>query len=526
VIARLRRVPLLALAPVLALLTLTAWVFASPIGAGPDDDFHLVSSWCAGPSAAETCAPGTEPNTRVVPEALKDIECFAFDPTRSAACQGQDWSWSVADTVETDRGNFAGAYPPVYYAVTGVFTGSDIQVSALAMRLLTVVLFLAITVALWLRLPERLRAPLVWGWLITTVPLGVFLLGTNNPSAWAMIGVGSSWLALLGWFEVQGVTKPDHRRKLALGVLFVLSVLMAAGARGDAALYAGLGISLVIVMTAVRRRRWMLDAILPVALGLVALAFFVSARQSRSGLSGFSGGSNHSVGDAVAGSGAPEAAFSGFSLLVYNLLNVPFLWTGVLGDWALGWLDTSMPAIVSAAAVAVFVAVGFAGIGRMWGRKAIALAVLVIFLVAIPVYVLQAGGDTIEENIQPRYLLPLIVLFAGTLMLTRSVGEITFTLAQRVVIVVALATSHFVALHINIRRYVTGTDASGVNLDAGAEWWWAGPIGPNAVWLLGSLAYTLLVAILISTISGPRKDSSATFHIGVDSGSKPTRGQR
>ena len=57
-IARLRRIPLLALAPVLALLTLTAWVFASPIGAGPDDDFHLVSSWCAGSTAAEAFDTG------------------------------------------------------------------------------------------------------------------------------------------------------------------------------------------------------------------------------------------------------------------------------------------------------------------------------------------------------------------------------------------------------------------------------------------------------------------------------------
>jgi len=521
VIARLRRIPLLALAPVLALLTLTAWVFASPIGAGPDDDFHLVSSWCAGPTASETCAPGSQENTRVVPEALNDIECFAYEPTRSAACQGSDWSWSIADTVETDRGNFVGAYPPVYYAVTGVLTGADIQLSALAMRLFTVLLFLGITVALWLLLPLRLRAPLVWGWLITTVPLGIFLLGTNNPSAWAMIGVGSSWLALLGWFEAEQeveaepepelerraklkpVAKADRRRKFALGALFVLSVLMAAGSRGDSALYAGLGITLVIVLTAVRRSRWMLDAILPVVMGLVSLAFFLSARQSQSGLSGFGGGSNISAGDAVVGAGSPEAALSGFGLLAYNLLNVPFLWAGALGEWALGWLDTSMPAIVSAAAVAVFVTVGFAGIGRMWGRKAIALAALVLVLIALPVYVLQAGADVIGEQVQPRYLLPLIVMLGGMLVLTRTAGELTFSGPQRFTIVAALAGAHFVALHLNLRRYITGIDASGVNLDAGAEWWWAGPIGPNAVWLLGSLAYALLVWILVRTLARP-----------------------
>jgi hypothetical protein len=71
-----------------------------------------------------------------------------------------------------------------------------------------------------------------------------------------------------------------------------------------------------------------------------------------------------------------------------------------------------------------------------------------------------------------------------------------------VTVIAALSAAHFVALHLNIRRYVTGVDQSGPNLDAGAEWWWQGPVGPNAVWLLGSLAYTLLIAILITNIAG------------------------
>lgn len=521
-IARLRRIPLIAWAPVLAFLTLTAWSFASPIGAGPDDDFHLVSAWCAGPTTDATCVPTESPREREVPAALDDIDCFAYDATRSAACQGEDWSWSVDELVVSERGNFIGAYPPVFYAVMGTLTGGDIQLSALAMRLLTVVLFTGLLVALWRLLPERLRGPLAWGWLVTTVPLGVFLLGTNNPSAWAMIGVAVSWIALLGWFETPAGSwrrretwrSAPGRRKAALGILFVIAVLMAAGSRGDAALYSGLGMALVLVLTLPGRgadpalaptwRPWLRDAVLPVVMGLVALAFFLSARQSQSGLGGFGGGTG--TPGAVTGGEVPlepEAALTGFGLFAYNLLNVPFLLTGALGDWALGWLDTSMPAIVSAAAVAAFVAVGFAGIGRLWGRKAIALGALVLVLIALPVYVLQAGGDVVGEQVQPRYILPLIVMLGGMLALTRTPRELTFTRAQRFALVAALAGAHFVALHLNIRRYVTGIDASGVNLDAGAEWWWTGPVGPTAVWLLGSLAYALLVWIVVRTMARP-----------------------
>lgn len=513
-IARIRRRPLIAWAPVLILLTLTTWSFASPIGAGPDDDYHLVSSWCAGPTAEQTCAPTDSLREREVPVALDDIECFAYDPTRSASCQGVEWSWSVDELVVSDRGNFVGAYPPVFYAVTGLLTGGDIQLSALAMRLLTVLLFTGFVVALWRLLPDRLRGPLAWGWLITTVPLGMFVLGTNNPSSWAMIGVASSWLALLGWFEtpVDSWRSAQGRRKAALGALFVAAVLVAAGSRGDSALYSGLGMALVMVLTMPGRaprgvgssawRPWVRDAILPVVLGLVALAFFLTARQSQSGLGGFGGGSGVPGGAGGAGgaSGEPEAALTGFGLFAYNLLNSPFLLSGALGDWALGWLDTSLPAIVPAAAVAVFVAVGFAGIGHMWGRKAIAVGALVLVLLAVPVYVLQSGGDVVGEQVQPRYLLPLIIMLGGMLVLARAPRELTFTRAQRFTLVAALAGAHFVALHFNLRRYVTGIDGAGVNLEAGIEWWWAGPVGPTAVWLLGSLAYGLLAYVVVRTV--------------------------
>jgi len=171
----------------------------------------------------------------------------------------------------------------------------------------------------------------VWGWLITTLPLGLFLIGSNNPSAWATLGVASSWISLLGWFESVG------RRKLALGSVFVVGVVIAAGSRGDAALYVGLGIVLVLVLAVERTRKFWINAILPIVMGLIALAFFLSAGQSESGLVGFSGGSNLAPGDGPAPGSDPRQTLSLFGLFANNLLNVSLLWTEVLGDeWGLG----------------------------------------------------------------------------------------------------------------------------------------------------------------------------------------------
>jgi hypothetical protein len=501
--SRLRRIPLLAFTPLLATLTLMAWVFASPVGAGPDDDFHLVSAWCAGPTADATCAPSAVNDAHSVPTALVDIACFAFEPTESAACQGDEWSWSVNALVETDRGNFLGSNPRVFYAAAGAFTGGDIQASALMMRIATVLLFVGVTVALYILLPHHRRPTLLWGWILTSVPLGLFLFGTNNPSVWAWIGVGSTWIALLGYYEAQG------RRKAALGAIFALTAVMGAGSRSDAALFTGFAIVIVMVLAMVRDRRFLRDSILPVAVGLGTLVLFLGPFFARGGADGFTGVSyddpiRGSVVDSFpdVGFAGSQPALEGFSLFAFNVLNMPQLWIGTLGGGALGWLDTSMPELVPAITVAAFVSLGFFGLAYTSARKTWALTAAIALLVILPLVVLQVGGDAVGEQIQPRYLLPLIVLFAGLMMLTSSTQHVTLSLAQRATVAISLSGAHFVALHLNIRRYVTGIDQSGPNLDADAEWWWQGPIGPNAVWLLGSLAYTLLIAILITNIAG------------------------
>lgn len=498
---RLRRVPLLALAPVLALVALLAWVFASPIGAGPDDDYHLVSAWCAGPTAHESCVPveGAERADHRIPRALADISCFERDPLQSGACQHELFEGALLErTVETDRGNFYGEYPPLYYAVMGLFTGDDVQLSALAMRVFTVVLFVGLMTALYLLLPVQHRPALIIGWAVTTLPLGVFLLASNNPSAWAAIGVGTSWIALLGYFETRG------GRRIALGALYVLAMLLAAGSRGDAAVYAGFATVLVLVYAFRAERRFLLSALLPVAMGLVALAFLLGARQIGSGLGGFS---DVGLEDAGTGAGAAEKV-SGVGLLAYNVMNVPFLWLGNLGEWGLGWLDTTMPTIVTFGAVGAFVVAGFLGIRRMHPRKAIVVGAAAAVLWILPVYVLQQAGHIVGQQVQPRYLLPLIVLLGGLLAL--GAPHVRWTRGQLLLVAGFLSAGHVFALHANMRRYLTGIGSGGLNLNEAVEWWWQVPFTPMVVWFVGSLAYAALMFLIAARLPLNPADAGAS----------------
>lgn len=511
----MRRFRAIHLAPVLAVIALLAWALASPIGAAPDDDYHLVSTWCATDGAY--CDPGEAENTRVVPEALVHSHCYAQDALASAACQ-DNIAWDAEPTVETKRGNFSGAYPPVYYAVMNVFVGPDAMGSAMLMRLVTVLLFVGLTTALFVLLPPLRRPTLVWTWLVTTLPMGIFLLSSNNPSSWAVIGLGTGWLALYGYLETSGI------RKWSLGAIFAVATLMAAGSRGDAAMYAVLGIAAVFVLTVPfsreehTRLNWKaygLDAILPIVMTLACAALFLTSRQTQSGVSGF-GGSSVS-GDPV-GVGAVEASLSGFSLLAYNLLNVPFLWAGNFGEWGLGWLDTAMPAVVSFAAIAALVAIGFSGLGRLWGRKLVVVIGVGLVLWLLPVYVLQQGGDTLGEAVQPRYLLPLIILFMGLVLLARPGGPLSFSRPQLVLVSGALILVNFIALHFNLRRYLTGVDQQGANLDAGYEWWWDITISPMFVWIAGAAAYAALVVILAREVGWGGRIQAVAAPVGAGNG--------
>lgn len=476
---------LLYLAPVFALIALMAWALASPVGSSPDDDFHLASIWCANAANTAACKPGPTAGERIVPLAVHDASCFAHRPTDSASCADKYLTHGSKPTVTTNRGSFQNNYPPVYYATMSVLVGASIPVSVVLMRLLNIVLLIGITTALYLLLPRARRPALLWGWILSTLPLGLFLIASNNPSSWAIIGMGSAWIALLGYFETTG------RRKVALGILFALAAIMAEGSRADSALYLVLSIVVVLILTFVKTRNYLLSAILPAIFSISGIAFFLSAGQS----------SVTSIGLAASGDGTSAASVNMLSLIFKDLINVPQLWAGVFGTWDLGWLDTAMPAVVSFAGVVAFVGFAYLGLTRLWWRKLVGLLLVALALWLIPTYVLVKGLNEVGQNVQPRYLLPLIVFFAGLMMISVGKDRVVIVRAHVIPVIVLLAIGQSLALYFNMRRYITGIDGHSFNLDVNMGWWWNMAIPPMVVWVLGSLAFAALLIVLVREMS-------------------------
>lgn len=464
--------------PTALFFALVAWAFASPIGSSPDEDYHLASVWCGDGIREGLCEPASVSDERKVPaELVQASSCFAFKAHQSASCPEQP----ASVLLQSNRGNFHDhGYPTVFFSIMGIFASDHLSSSILMMRMFNALLYVALASATFVLLSPSRRGALLWGNLIVLVPLGLFLIPSVNPSSWAITSAATLWAALLGYFEAT-----DRKKKFALGVLAIISMLVGAGARADAAVYGALTLVVVSIIASRRTRSFAISAILPVALLFVAVAFFFTSGQA--------GAANPGSFDGTASNN------SLFALALKNLQLLPQLWVGAFGYIGLGWLDTTMPEIVWVSSVAVFCAVTFRGICAPQWRKGLALSLVAAALVVVPMYILLHDRVTVGAFVQPRYIFPLIITFSGLCLVQFGRDRHSLSRVQLGVVVSLLSVANSVGLHTNIARYVTGLPG-GINLDNGIQWWWSLPFGPMWAWIGGSLlfAIALISAALLS----------------------------
>jgi hypothetical protein len=468
---------------------LIAWAVASPIGASPDDDYHLASIWCGLGERPGLCesVPGN-PTARSVPYGVAETLCNRTFPEQDVRC-AVPLNPAPGAMITTDRGNFTGTYPPVYYTFMSIFASPHYAASAIVMRIVNAVLFVGITSLLYFLLTPSRRRTLVWMWAIGIVPLGMFLVASNNPSAWAIISGGALWITLVGWFESRG------RRALGLGILSVVLAVMGAGARADSAVYVLIAAGIAVILSANRTREFLLKAILPAAIALIGVVFYLGSQQSGIASAGLTG--RHT-----------GPALSGPALLWNNFLALPDLIAGNQGTWSLGWLDTPMPAVTWVTCIGIFGALAFAGLRSSSLRKIIALVVAIGALVAVPTWILYKSHATVGQEVQPRYIFGLLIMVAGVALLEVGTRRLSLSRLQVTIAALALTVANAAALHVELRRYLTGPSMIDLNLDRNIRWWWHVPFSPMFVWIVGGLAFgaALFFALWQVSVRSPLVD--------------------
>lgn len=488
----------------LGVVAFGSWALSSAVGSAPDDDYHLTSIWCSS-FAGDVCEVDPDGEGVYIPEALREaIYCYYHNPEQSAGCQpfldGTDPRPDVAFAHNNPHRNL---YPDPYYQVQHLLKTENIEATALSIRFVNLSLFLVVGFALFFALPVRLRSAWIWMWALGLIPMGMFIIPSSNPSSWALTAVAAGWMSLLGYLETKGP------RTWVLGSLYLAMAVIAVSARVDAVLYLGLA-SLIAVWqsdtrgTELLKKTW---------IGLVGVVFVVfqlirNPANLERVVEGI-GQRSDRIDEPLPWVQSGEAVAEGFdwSLFWNNALEIPGLWLGVFGGFpwgTLGWLDTAIPQSVVFLVMLPLLGVLFLALREADTKKLIALAISVFAVWALPMYLLQLGGFRVGEEVQPRYLIPLMMVLLGTLVLNKS-GLPVITDTRRVwFIVISLSVANSIALHTNIRRYTTGTRVQGFNLDSPREWWWPffpDFFGPNFLWLAGTLAFgTLLWALLVKVV--------------------------
>lgn len=464
----------------LAFASFSAWAVSSPVGSSPDDDFHLVSIWC-GLGEREGLCESTEDSTeRLVQTRLVEAhQCYAARPAENGDCGLSD-----QDYTETSRGNFTGGYPPVYYAALSIFASPDISASTIVMRLFNSALFVGVVTTLLLLLGRGRRGPLLWSLVVGMVPLGMFIVPSLNPSSWSVLVIATLWVALIGYFSAS-----QRTRRIAFGVLATILAVMGAGSRGDTAAFVAFSAIVACVLSFRHDRTWWRLTVLPAAIVLIGTYFFLTSGQS-TGITGISGEQE----------AAAQSVGSSLRHAVDELQKLPFLIGGVSGLWGLGWLDTHLPALVPGILIVLFAGVAFWGMRVLNWKKSTAMALTAFAIACMPMYVYIREGISVGEGVQPRYILPLVILFAGLAAYGARHDHLGLNRAQAGIVLFGVAVANSISLFYNLRRYITGLDYSGLNLDSNIEWWWSTPISPMMVWLGGSAAFTMLLAGLFLTM--------------------------
>ena len=503
---------------VLGSLAFGAWAASSSIGSTPDSHYHLPSIVC-GTFAGNTCEFDEATGHLVVPEALiEGLSCTTQRPNESAGCQplmnGSDTRTRTHGAVNALRG----LYPFGFYETLNLVYQDNLELAFVTARWLNGILFMGLAMLLWWASPQRLRSTIQWMWPLVIVPLGMFFIASANPTSWAIIGVGTGWMALLGFLESSG------HKKWILGAIYLLAVVISSSARIDATLFV-LATSLISFWLADISIKDMLKKAWLFGVAIVFVAYRLLSRPGNLGVvnEGFGPRNTDRYQEELTWSSLNQApTFESvasvptfdWNLLWRNFTEVPGIWFGVVGGYpwgSLGWLDTSLPQIIPILVLASIMAVATVALkGADWRRIVSVLGMFGV-LWSIPLYLLQIGGYKVGEEFQPRYLIPMVVVMVGMLVM-RSKGSPPL-FAERfplIAIAVALSVANAIALHTNIRRYVTGMDVGGLDLDFAREWWWwfmPQFFTPNLLWIGGSLAFAGVAWIVIYHL--PRKESIA-----------------
>ena len=461
-----------------------AWVVASPVGASPDEDYHVGSMWCPPPVDETGCQISTKDGEKavMVPQSLakEHVTCYAFDHNNSAQCSLNASDDVLAPTVRWDDGN----YPWGYYQFAHLFVQHSTNRAVLALRAVNTLLAIGLVGGIIALSDSGLRRAIGVALTAAWLPMGFYFIAGMNPSSWAMTGTFAFAAGLLA------ATRSAGARRVGLIACAVAGAVLACTSRGDSAFFLFV-VTVALAFAVPASKRIVPEAILACVASVVGI--WVMARTN--------------VAASHLGSGNELAEYSLKHIAWLNVSSLPNYLRGFVGHLlGPGWNDVSYQGTVSYGASVVVVAVALWSLRSLTWRKALSAVTVAGAIMGVPVVIGMRGHFNNVLVYQPRYMLPLLAVFF-LLWFVVADGPPFASRPQIALLLGLSAAVHSLALHIVIQRYTRGMDDQSFsmlsNLNSIVRWWWNVPVSPMTVWQVASTTYLIAVVTAVA-LTRPR----------------------
>ena len=480
---KLKSIILGSLVAVGAMITLGSWALSSPPGSGPDDEYHLSSIWCAHGYRIQFCEKSTSIYEAKIPLQLhrnggpRTVFCYAGNSQISARCIRNLDAEAVTKLESSKRFN-TGNIAKNFYNANGFFVSPNVNASILTMRFFQVAVFFSLISFAIYSSGERKWAVLL-SLFVGMVPVGLFIIPSTNPSSWAIAGVVLAGICAMNFFIS---LKRSHRVTATIG--FIVALLLTRNVRGD------INIMLAICVT------------------LGAISGFLTRETDRSNK--FDRGKLLKLGLLLV-PGLLYIHLKIFSLYPWRVVSYilngsfysfsndsPQAFLGFLGgSIQLGSADFAPTPIVL-----ILMSVGFATFIVITARFVPLLVKIVTgfglsLLFFMPYWFSMGAIGLASRYVMAIYLVSL-AMFSSSAVTNRRLINFQFSRSSLLTILLTISLAQSLSLHQSMRRYVTGTNVAGWNLNNGAQWWWTHGPSPMSIWLIGSVAFGAALFIVLS----------------------------
>lgn len=465
-------------------IVMSAWSVSSPLGSGPDADFHISNIWCAWgekPGVCEDLDRTSAPAGARIPHMFlmcneRTIESFPrceFDTPHE--------QMSTYRTAENSQMN-------LYYRIMRVFVSDSPTLSIIVMRLFSSFIAAIMFFLLMVQTRTKTRHAVLAAWSFVLVPVAINYFTAVNPRGWATLGVMSGWGFLQSLFETDTAEK---KRRIGLIASYVASFVLVATSRADATLFFIFISALIVVGNLTAKTKLSQKIVVRyilVLVGAVLLVQFVPILRNLVKLQ------------------QPQ----GFTLrqyVAFQIVHIPET-IGDIWGYTVGQ-NGSGPGILGIIGLSLFVvAIAFAL------QRASRLQQFMVTAISLFTFVAVYRGGLLFGGLVPPtgvYVTGLVSAIMGIAVLFSTHNQqLMNARGNRISVIALLSCAHLLGFYSWMEFYTRRGKSIGYfeKFSLRDVWWWGRETNPNLVFFIGAVFFPVFLVFAWKNVSDSKSTES------------------